>query len=53
VVRLDEGCNRADLRFLHNTKNSATAAKTYNSGDSLVITHLTTNLPVSCLNRAE
>jgi hypothetical protein len=28
-------------------------AKTYNSGDSLVVTHLTTNPPVSCLNRAE
>jgi hypothetical protein len=27
--------------------------KTYNSGDSLVVTHLTTNPPVSCLNRAE
>jgi hypothetical protein len=28
-------------------------AKTYNSGDSLVVTHLTTNPPVSCLTRAE
>jgi hypothetical protein len=28
-------------------------AKTYNSGDSLVVTHLTTNPPVRCLNRAE
>jgi hypothetical protein len=28
-------------------------SKTYNSGDSLVVTHLTTNPPVSCLNRAE
>jgi hypothetical protein len=28
-------------------------AKTYNSGDSLVVTHLTTNPPVSCLDRAE
>jgi hypothetical protein len=27
--------------------------KTYNSGDLLVVTHLTTNPPVSCLNRAE
>jgi hypothetical protein len=35
---------------------SATCAKktkTYNSGDSLVVTHLTTNSPVSCLDRAE
>jgi hypothetical protein len=29
------------------------SAKTYNSGDSLVVTHLTTNPPVSCLTRAE
>jgi hypothetical protein len=28
-------------------------AKTYNSGDSLVVTHLTTNPPVSCLSTAE
>ena len=28
-------------------------AKTYNSGDSLVVTHLTTNLPVHCLYMAE
>jgi hypothetical protein len=39
--------------------NSATVgsckrfAKTYNSGYSLVVTHLTTNPPVRCLNRAE
>jgi hypothetical protein len=30
-----------------------TWAKTYNSGYSLVFTHLTTNPPVRCLNRAE
>jgi hypothetical protein len=28
-------------------------AKTFNSGYSLVVTHLTTNPPVRCLNRAE
>jgi hypothetical protein len=28
-------------------------AKTYNRGDSLMVTHLTTNPPVRCLNRAE
>jgi hypothetical protein len=28
-------------------------SKTYNSGDSLVVTHLTTNPPVSCLYMAE
>jgi hypothetical protein len=27
--------------------------KTYNSGYSLVVTHLTTNPPVRCLNKAE
>jgi hypothetical protein len=27
--------------------------KTYNSGDSLVVTHLTTNPPVQCLSTAE
>jgi hypothetical protein len=30
-----------------------TDAKTYNSGDSLVVTHLTTNPPVQCLSTAE
>jgi hypothetical protein len=34
-------------------KKKRAHAKTYNSGDSLVVTHLTTNPPVSCLNRAE
>jgi hypothetical protein len=28
-------------------------AKTYNSGYSLVVTHLTTDPPVRCFNRAE
>ena len=28
-------------------------AKTYNSGYSLVVTHLTTNPPIRCLNMAE
>ena len=28
-------------------------AKTYNSGDSPVVTHPSTNLPVSCLSTAE
>ena len=27
--------------------------KTYNSGDSLVVTHLTTSPPVHCLSKAE
>ena len=36
--------------LLHRQKKMA---KTYNSGDSLVVTHLTTNPPVSCLYMAE
>ena len=28
-------------------------AKTYNSPDSLLVTHETTNEPISCLSRAE
>jgi hypothetical protein len=36
-----------------NALQAKRGAKTYNSGDSLVVTHLTTNPPVSCLNRAE
>ena len=34
-------------------RGCARDAKTYNSGYSLVVTHLTTNPPVRCLNRAE
>ena len=34
-------------------KRSTVKAKTYNSRDSLMVTHLTTNPPVSCLNIAE
>jgi hypothetical protein len=34
-------------------KSASKMAKTYNSGYSLVVTHLTTNPPVRCLNRAE
>ena len=34
-------------------KKGQKRAKTYNSGDSLVVTHLTTNPPVYCLYMAE
>jgi hypothetical protein len=34
-------------------KKGLKRAKTYNSRDSPMVTHLTTNPPVSCLNRAE
>jgi hypothetical protein len=39
--------------YSRKAKKKSSRAKTYNSGDSLVVTHLTTNPPVSCLNRAE
>ena len=38
---------------LHIRDKKEKKAKTYNSGYSLVVTHLTTNPPVRCLNRAE
>ena len=41
-------CEQYELTDLNSKK-----AKTYNSGYSLVVTHLTTNPPVRCLNRAE
>ena len=41
------------LTSKHGSSEAKIMAKTYNSGDSLVVTHLTTNPPVSCLNRAE
>jgi hypothetical protein len=41
-----------DLRARRGSKSQKNA-KTYNSGYSLVVTHLTTNPPVRCLNRAE
>jgi hypothetical protein len=34
-------------------ENKRRHKKTYNSGCSPVVTHLATNLPVHCLNRAE
>jgi hypothetical protein len=34
-------------------ENFSKKAKTYNSGYSLVVTHLTTNPPVHCLSTAE
>jgi hypothetical protein len=42
-------CNT--IRRLNEPKSAK--IKTYNSGYSLVVTHLTTNPPVRCLNRAE
>ena len=39
--------------FLLSTGTRCKKTKTYNSGDSLVVTHLTTNPPVHCLYMAE
>jgi hypothetical protein len=39
--------------FLQWSNGAKRKVKTYNSRDSLMVTHLTTNPPVSCLNRAE
>jgi hypothetical protein len=51
---LDSPCGLASLQSSgHEQKAKYATAKTYNSGDSLVVTHLTTSPPVSCLNRAE
>ena len=41
----------SSLALVRRMKSKMT--KTYNSGYSLVVTHLTTNPPVRCLNRAE
>ena len=38
---------------MENGKRMAKNPKTYNSGYSPVVTHLTTNPPVSCLSTAE
>jgi hypothetical protein len=39
--------------FHNNAQKEMHGAKTFNSGDSPVVTHLTTSPPVRCLNRAE
>jgi hypothetical protein len=43
----------APLRSPPHLPSKQKMTKTYNSGYSLVVTHLTTNPPVRCLNRAE
>jgi hypothetical protein len=43
----------ASLSLVQSRWSRKKIAKTYNSGDSLVVTHLTTNPPVSCLIKAE
>jgi hypothetical protein len=48
--RLAHTKRRMACSFNRQQKNEQ---KTYNSGYSLVVTHLTTNPPVRCLNRAE
>jgi hypothetical protein len=44
---------RGNYRLQDCLQKEIKTAKTYNSRDSLMVTHLTTNPPVSCLNRAE
>ena len=46
-IDIDASKARADFR-----RKEKKTSKTYNSGYSLVITHLTTNPPARCLNRA-
>lgn len=46
----DQGC--VGIKFVAGGEGKKTR-NTYNSGYSLVVTHLTTNPPVRCLNRAE
>ncbi|KAF2022654.1 hypothetical protein EK21DRAFT_82785 [Setomelanomma holmii] len=46
----------ADYKAQHRSTKPqprAKIAKTYNSGDLPVVTHLTTSLPVRCLSKAE
>jgi hypothetical protein len=45
----EQRCESSRKRSARHSKKT----KTYNSGYSLVVTHLTTNPPVRCLNRAE
>jgi hypothetical protein len=48
TLTVDSKKGHIEARLLASKKT-----KTYNSGYSLVVTHLTTNPPVRCLNRAE
>ena len=52
---IQSGCPTSDVHNMPHLpcKNIAKTSKTYNSGDSLVVTHLTTNPPVHCLYMAE
>ena len=43
----------AERKFSATSTRCRAKTKTYNSGDSLVVTHLTTNPPVPCLSTAE
>ena len=52
--RLQDGkCHDVMARVAKRWCNWQKRSNTYNSGDSLVVTHLTTNPPVSCLYMAE
>jgi hypothetical protein len=45
--------NKTVVTAFLGSEDDKNKVKTYNSGDSLVVTHLTTNPPVSCLSTAE
>ncbi|KAF2022539.1 hypothetical protein EK21DRAFT_83148 [Setomelanomma holmii] len=47
------GDYKAQHRSTKPQQPRAKITKTYNSGDSPVVTHLTTSLPVHCLSKAE
>ncbi|KAF1934710.1 hypothetical protein EJ02DRAFT_363107, partial [Clathrospora elynae] len=51
--RLDNLILNHSLVKIGSTQRQKKTSKTYNSGDSLVVTHLTTNPPVHCLSTAE
>ena len=54
TIQKENGTKASLIRVSHPfTWNISQKSKTYNSRDSLMVTHLTTNPPVSCLNRAE
>jgi hypothetical protein len=53
-VQSGEGAHcKKCMKEMIEKRETKKGAKTYNSGYSLVVTHLTTNPPVRCLNRAE
>jgi hypothetical protein len=52
-IELLDSFPRPSKKVREHTPERAKTSKTYNSGYSLVVTHLTTNPPVHCLSTAE